>query len=87
MALENLPKDYVLKAVQLTYGSDWPEAIPEDFEITIEYEYQGDEVLSGTSVEINTFQSWPEPLKARIRDKWPPKALRICFSDVTDLSP
>lgn len=102
MALENLPEDYVLKRVQLTYGP----AMPEDpskfikfmggpppkgfhnlnFEVTIEYEYQGDEVLRGTSVEIDTFQSWAEPLKEKIRDKWPPEALRICFSDVTDIA-
>lgn len=81
MALENLPEHYALKAVRLTYGSDWPGAIPEDFEITIEYEYRGDEALRGTFAEIETFQNWAEPLKAMIRNKWPPKALRICFSE------
>jgi hypothetical protein len=78
-ALENLPKHIVLKRIEVTYGTDFPSMMPDDFEITIEYENRVDPRLRGSNEDIAAHHAWADPLTAKIRAKWPPSSIRIGF--------
>ncbi|MGD0551533.1 MAG: hypothetical protein ABSB25_02655 [Sedimentisphaerales bacterium] len=83
VALEYLPKDYILKRVECTYGSGGFSAIvPDDFEVIIEYQNRTDERFRGTELDIEKYQNWAKKIEAYIRSKWPPETIRICFSQV-----
>lgn len=80
VAIKYLPKDYVLKQVECTYGSGgFPTIMPEDFEVTIKYESRMDKRLRGTEIDIETFQNWAKKIEAKIRSEWPPETIRIGF--------
>jgi hypothetical protein len=79
--LEGLPKHYVLRRVYCTYGTDWPAASPEDWELRIEYENHTDEALKGTIEHIEVHHAWADPLRERIRAEWSPWALRVVFDE------
>jgi len=81
LARVGLPSHYSLKSVRFSYGSDWPEFLPDDFEIVIEYENRLDEVLRGTNEDIEAYQRWAHALVQDIRGEWPPESIRITFQD------
>ena len=81
LALVNLPSHYRLKSVTCTYGSDWPDLLPEDFELLIEYENLLDNSLQRTTAEIEAHQRWAHALVQDIRGDWPPESIRITFSE------
>ena len=78
-ALENLPEHVVLKRIEVTYGTDLPNIVPDDFEVTIEYENRMDERLRGSTEDIAAHHAWADPLTAKIRAEWPPSTIRIGF--------
>ena len=80
-ALENLPKHIVLKSIKTTYGTDSPSFMPEDIEITIEYENRIDPRRRGSNEDIDAYHAWADPLTAKIRSKWPPESIRIGFHE------
>ncbi len=80
VALKYLPKDYVLKRVECTYGSGgFPAIVPEDFEVTIEYEDKTDKRFKGSDLNIEKYQNWAKKVEAHIRANWPPHTIRIGF--------
>jgi hypothetical protein len=81
LALTNLPSHYRLIDVRCSYGTEWPDVLPEDFEITIEYENHLDDVSKSSMREIETFQNWAHALAQDIRGDWPPESLRIGFQE------
>lgn len=81
LAAIGLPPHYRLLGVRCTYGSDWPEVLPEDFELVIEYENHLDSSLRGTSEEIDAYQRWAHALAQDIRGDWPAESLRITFQE------
>lgn len=76
-----LPPHYHLKEVRCSYGSDWPDLLPEDFELIIEYENHLDASLKGTAEEIEAYQRWAHALVQDIRGDWPAESLRINFQE------
>jgi len=82
LAEVHLPHDYSILDVRCHYGcSDMPSAIPEDYEVTIEYTRTTPENLRGTLDDIASYQSWAHALTQDIRTEWPPESIRICFSE------
>lgn len=80
LALTNIPAHIVLRDVRCTYGSDFPQVLPEDYEITIEYEKTPDAPPAGTNAAIEACQAWSHTLLQDIRTQWPPETVRITFS-------
>lgn len=78
LARVGLPSHYSLKSVRCSYGSDWPDFLPNDFEIVIEYENRLDEV---TNEDIEAYQRWAHALVQDIRGEWPPESIRITFQE------
>ncbi len=81
LARVGLPSHYSLKSVGCSYGSDWPEILPDDFEIVIEYENHLEAALRGTNEEIDAYQRWAHALVQDIRGEWPPESIRIAFQE------
>jgi hypothetical protein len=78
LARVGLPSHHSLKSVRCSYGSDWPDFLPDDFEIVIEYENRLDEV---TNEDIEAYQRWAHALVQDIRGEWPPESIRITFQE------
>ena len=78
-ALKNLPEFYTLGKVRFYIGSEWPDLMPDDLEITIEFESHLDEALEGSDSSIQAYHDWAGPLEEKIRARWDKKSLRIVF--------
>mgnify|MGYP001570034147 CR=1 FL=1 len=81
LARVGLPQHYTLTSVRCSYGSDWPDFLPDDFEIVIEYQNHLDETLRGTMEDIEAYQRWAHALVQDIRGEWPPDSIRITFQE------
>ncbi|MEI2722568.1 MAG: hypothetical protein V9H26_03180 [Verrucomicrobiota bacterium] len=84
LARVGLPPHYRLKSVRCSYGSDWPDFLPDDFEIVIEYENHLEAALRGTNEGIDEYQQWAHGLVQDIRGDWPPESIRITFQESYD---
>jgi hypothetical protein len=80
LAQATIPPHIILRDVRCTYGSEFPSVIPEDYDITIEYEETPDAPPAGTNAAIEAFQAWSHPLIQDIRSQWPPESVRITFT-------
>ena len=79
LALVNLPPHYKLLGVRCSCGPAWPDFLPEDFEIVIEYESAFDSALEGSLEGIEAYRSWAHALTQDISGDWPPESLRVRF--------
>lgn len=62
LAEVNLPAQYVIRDIRLSYGSGPLGAAPEDFEIVVDYENHVETDLQGTLPEIERYQNWANAL-------------------------
>jgi hypothetical protein len=83
MARQTLPEHYVLLDVRCDFGSSWPEMMPTDFDLVIEYEDGLDDAASGSPEAIEAHQAWANPLIATIRRDWPAHTIRVSFVQKT----
>jgi hypothetical protein len=80
LAQINLPKDYVIKDVRISYGEkDWT-GVPQDFEIVVDYEDNSDPDIINSFEHIEAYQNWAHALEQDIRSEWPPESVRISFN-------
>ncbi len=87
LAEMNLPTHIVLRDVRCTYCSDLHLGIPEDYEITIEFEDTLDEELRQTPSAIEGIEAWVHPIVQAIRSEWPPETVRINFASYEPKQP
>lgn len=80
-ALMNLPEYYTLRKIGFYIGCEWPDLMPDDLELTIEYENHLDEAVQGSNSAIQDHHGWADPLVKKIRAGWDKKSLRIVFDE------
>ena len=80
LAEVSLPEGFVLRDVRRAFGSEFPLVIPEDYDLTNEYEDTRSERIGGPDEAIRVFREWAHPLIQDIRSDWPAETLRVSFA-------